>query len=95
MSKEKVGMKLKKLIPFMDPFDQVVIWANGPLCKGTEDDKLFNGSVMDIPWYIAEMHIYMNTEDDTPGFRSSKWRETNSLGENVDRVGLVINVWDE
>ena len=57
-------MTLKKLLKYLDPFTDIVVWSN--FDKGTpdyNDDPEFEGSAMDCPWYLANYKLVEHLEN--------------------------------
>lgn len=44
-------MKLKKVIKYLDQLSHCKIWVN------EEEDPMYEGSVMDIPWYLLDFSL--------------------------------------
>ena len=54
-----------------------------------QDVPTYVGSALSIPWWIAEMYLVRESDEDEPiSYRSS-------LGEKYDnKPGLVISLWE-
>jgi hypothetical protein len=44
-------MKLKDIIKMFDPLSAIIIYETG------EEDEVWSGSVLDIPWYYLDYYI--------------------------------------
>jgi hypothetical protein len=54
--KEVRNMKLKKILPYLDGLCNTIVYVVN--LKHPEDEEpVFEGLVMDIPWYLIEYHL--------------------------------------
>ena len=53
-------MKLKKLINMFDSLGRIRIYSN------EEEDPIYEGSILDIPWWIVEQPIAKEVNGDEP-----------------------------
>lgn len=64
---------------------RVVIWAKDQF-EHNEDEPLWAGSSLDVPWYFAEMKIAEGLDDGEPAISFR-----HSLGKKYDnKMGFVI-----
>ena len=53
-------MKLRKLLKYMDPLTDVIVWYKENLDANGDDDDAepdYYGCVMDIPYWLTELYI--------------------------------------
>lgn len=80
-------MKVKQLLKVIDPIGvKVIIWGED------ENDALWEGDLMDVPWWIAKLKID-NREDNGLNEPISFYSYKNEY--NVELVKMVIHVIDE
>lgn len=53
----KKRLKLKHIIKYLDPTDSVIIWQEDVYIDEHQEEKIFEGSVMDIPWILLNYYI--------------------------------------
>lgn len=50
-------LKLKHIIKYLDPLDDIIIWQEDVWIDEHQEEKIFEGSVMDIPWILLNYYI--------------------------------------
>lgn len=50
-------MKLGDIIKYLDKFSNVIIWQTDVYIDKQEDEKIFEGFVMDIPWIYLDYYL--------------------------------------
>ena len=65
-------MKLKKIIKYLNSLDTVQIWQGDTMLalgKGDPDnwEMVYEGSVMDIPWYLLDFYLTNTTDAEAIG----------------------------
>ena len=81
-------MKLKKWLKYTDILGfMVVIWTKDQL-EHDENEPLYAGSALDIPYWIADCKLYLSEDDAAVSYRGSLGNEYNN------KPGFVICVED-
>ena len=59
MNFDKINMKLIDLLPYLYFLDKVrILQYDAYIDKTHEPEEIFFGSVLDVPWWIAEMYLH-------------------------------------
>jgi hypothetical protein len=54
-------MKLRKFLKYVNKLDYIKIYSNE-----TEEDVLYEGTILDIPWWIVDCKLAEDPEKDEP-----------------------------
>lgn len=54
-------MKLKKLLKMIDPIGDIIIWTSD-----NDEEAVFEGSIMDTPWWLLDLKIGRGKDDEDP-----------------------------
>lgn len=73
-------MKLGDIIKYLDMLSNVIIWQTDVHIDKQEDEKIFEGSIMDIPWVYLDYYL--------DGDESISADSFNEAGKN----GFIITV---
>ena len=86
-------MTLKKLLKYLDPLTDIVVWSN--FDKDTldyNDDPEFEGSAMDCPWYLANYKL-VETKEATDGYEGMRAAYvTNEYGATIPKLILEVDM---
>lgn len=71
-------MKLKTILPHLDKIAKVVLWNTGVMINGKiEEEKVFEGIIMDIPWVYLDYFLDSDEEGEAIDVRPVYGSETN------------------
>ena len=48
----------------LDPLANITIWTIYEGMAESEDEPAYDGCVMDVPWYLTDYTIYVNSHED-------------------------------
>ncbi len=60
MRKENHKMTLRELIPYIDFICNVKVVQMDAYIDKEKEEVVFNGTPLDIPWWIADMYLHVN-----------------------------------
>ena len=78
-------MQLKDIIRYLDCTDSVIIWQDDVYVDEYKPEQIFEGSIMDIPWYILD--FYLSNTKDGEAISARNWGEKYN-----NKCGFIISV---
>ena len=85
----KKPMKLKNIIKYLDVISNVIIWQEDVYTDKNEAEVIYEGSVLDIPWYILDM--YLSNSPDGEAISARNYGDK----DNPTKAGFIISVVEE
>lgn len=79
-------LKVKDIIKLLSITDDIIIWQEDVYIDEHEEEQIFFGSVMDIPWYILDYYIAEPDENGAPLSARCYGKEYNN------RCGFILYV---
>ena len=82
----KTKMQLKNIIRFLYALDHVKIYQEDVYISGPcgKPEEIFEGSIIDIPWYIMDFYLYNDSES-----------EAITISHSADATGFEIYVVED
>lgn len=86
-------MKLEKIIRLIDPLDRIILWSAEDIemaeRAGDEPEPIYDGYIMDMPWYLLDFKIGRPAGDDEPPIYVSN--VDHKIGD-YEEAAIVINI---
>ena len=76
------SIKLIDIIKNFDALEQVVIYQSDAFISKNGFEKIFKGSILDIPWYITEMYLDNDENGEAIGLMVDTITYENGTTEN-------------